>query len=147
MMKICKRGKSGFPWAVISLSPNAPDFAYQTSLQDWPHWVKLGLLDEVVVQVYWEDLASLKDELLSSKLQALKTSLPISVGLYTGPFLSPKSAQQLQKEIAAVRSTHYNGVSFFCWETTFWLFKGSPSDQVYQTFLKLFPAASKAPNS
>jgi len=111
MTKISTAVRAIRPSIAISLSPNAPDFAYQTSLQGWPHWVKLGLLDEGVVQVYREDLASLKDELLCNKLQSLKTSLPISVGLYTGPFLSPKSAQQLQKEIATVQSAHYNGVS------------------------------------
>ncbi len=146
MAKITKAVKAARPQAIVSLSPHPPNFAYQKYLQDWTRWVNLALVDEVIVQVYRQDLATLKAELYSSGFRTLlRQPVPISIGLYTGPILAAKQIQPLRQEVETVRATGYNGVSFFCWETTFWLFKGSPEKQVRQTFLKLFPVASKAP--
>lgn len=146
MSKIASTVKATRPQAIVSLSPHAPNFAYQKYLQDWTRWVKLGLVDEVIVQVYRQDLATLKAELYNSGFRPLlRQTVPISVGLYTGPILAAKQIQSLGNEVEAVRVAGYKGVSFFCWETTFWLFKGGSEKQVRQTFLKLFPAASKAP--
>ncbi|MEM1256361.1 MAG: family 10 glycosylhydrolase, partial [Cyanobacteria bacterium P01_H01_bin.21] len=44
------------PEVVISVSPNPPGFAYRNYLQDWIQWVNLGIVDEVVVQLYRDDL-------------------------------------------------------------------------------------------
>jgi uncharacterized lipoprotein YddW (UPF0748 family) len=145
MSKIAKAVKATRPQAVVSLSPNSPNFAYQRYLQDWPRWVKLGLVDEVIVQVYRQDLAALKSELYNGGFRTLRQFVPISIGLYTGPFLAPKQIQPLRREVEAVRTAGYSGLSFFCWETTLWLFKGSLDSQVWQAFLQLFPTVSKAP--
>lgn len=145
MMKITNAVKAARQEAIVSLSPHPPSFAYQKYLQDWTRWVELGLVDEVIVQIYRQDLTALNAELSNSKVRSLlRQTVPISVGLYTGSFLSAKQIQNLSHEVEAVRAAGYKGVSFFCWETTFWLFKGSPEKQVRQTFLKLFPAASES---
>lgn len=138
MSKIASSVKAVRPKAVVSLSPNSPDFAYNQSLQDWKSWVKLGLLDEVVVQVYRQDLAALKSELYNGGFRSPQKQVRVSIGLYTGPFLGAKSIQRLQKEVEAVRAANYHGVSFFSWETTLWLFKGSPDQEVEKVFVKLF---------
>lgn len=122
MAKIANAVKVARPQAIVSLSPNLPDFAYQKYLQDWTRWVKLGLVDEVIVQVYRQDLAALKSELSNGRLLALRKLVPLSIGLYTGPFLAAKQIQPLRREVEAVRTAGYSGLSFFCWETTFWLF-------------------------
>ena len=124
---------------VVSLSPNSPDFAYRNYLQDWRRWVELGLVDEVIVQVYRPNLADLESELDNGGFSHLRQKVPISIGLYTGPFLNSKPIQKLQTEVKAVQKANYNGVSFFCWETTFWFFKGGTTNQVQQTLIKLFP--------
>jgi uncharacterized lipoprotein YddW (UPF0748 family) len=145
MAKISKAVKATRQGAVVSLSPHPPNFAYHKYLQDWTRWVNLGLVDEVVVQVYRQDLAALKAQLYNGGFRPLlRQNVPITIGLYTGPFLAAKQIQSLGNEVEAVRVAGYKGVSFFCWETTFWLFKGSSEKQVRQTFLKLFPADSNA---
>jgi uncharacterized lipoprotein YddW (UPF0748 family) len=130
------------PQVVVSLSPNAADYAYRTTLQDWGLWVEQGLLDEVVVQVYRRDLAALRAELVNDRLHRRSAKVPISIGLYTGPFLGAKPIQRLQQEVETVRRADYAGVSFFSWETTLWLFKGGSTDQVKRSFFNLFPQAS-----
>jgi uncharacterized lipoprotein YddW (UPF0748 family) len=145
MSQITRAVKAARPEAIVSLSPNAPDFAYRKYLQDWTRWVKLGLVDEVIVQIYRPDLTSLNRELANNSLTGLQSSVRISVGLYTGPFLAAKPIQQIQQQVEAVRAAKYKGVSFFCWETTLWLFKHDSSAQVSRGLRKLFPALSKTP--
>ncbi len=124
MAKIHKAVKSVNPNAIVSLSPNTADYAYRKSLQDWTRWVKMGLLDEVIVQLYRPNLTSLQTELDDPGLQNVAKNIPLSVGLYTGPFNGAKAKKRIDQEVEAVRSAGYAGTSFFCWETTFWIFRG-----------------------
>jgi uncharacterized lipoprotein YddW (UPF0748 family) len=124
MARIHKAVKAENPKAIVSLSPNAPDYAYRKSLQDWTRWVKMGLVDEVIVQLYRPSLESLQTELENPTLKTMAQKVPVAVGLYTGPFKNAKPSKQLEKEVDAVRSAGYAGTSFFCWETTFWIFRG-----------------------
>ncbi|WP_036487370.1 glycoside hydrolase family 10 protein [Myxosarcina sp. GI1] len=137
MTQLVKKVRAANDKAVISLSPNLPDFAYQKYLQNWSRWVELDLLDEVIVQVY-RPTNKLAGELNNNSLSYLKQKTPIAIGLYTGPFHSPKTSEQIQREVEIVRNAAYNGVSFFCWETTLWLFKSSSATSIEQTFQHLF---------
>jgi uncharacterized lipoprotein YddW (UPF0748 family) len=138
MAKISQSARAENPDIIISLSPNSLSFAYNKYLQDWDKWVDLGLLDEVILQVYREDLAAMRNELNNQELQNIKDKLPIAIGLYTGSFLSPKSFQKLQQEIQTVQKSDYAGVSFFSWETTFWFFKGGSEQQLENCLRKVF---------
>ncbi|MBF2065718.1 MAG: family 10 glycosylhydrolase [Calothrix sp. C42_A2020_038] len=138
MAKINKEVKAVRKDAVISLSPNSPNFAYNKYLQDWRRWANTGLLDEVIVQVYREDLAAIKSELNNNDLLSINNKIPIAIGLYTGPFLKAKSVERLKQEIKIVQKSPYKGVSFFSWETTLWFLKKSSHHQVEQTFRQLF---------
>lgn len=129
MTKISQAVKVEKPQLIISLSPNSLDFAYKNYLQDWGRWVKSGLLDEVVVQIYRNDIQAIQNELNNQQLLNIRSRVPTAIGLYTGPFLSPKPIQNIKQEIAVVKKTKYQGVSFFSWETTLWIFKGGSQRQ------------------
>ncbi|MEO1399869.1 MAG: family 10 glycosylhydrolase [Cyanobacteria bacterium J06635_1] len=126
------------PKAAISVSPNPPSFAYNKYLQDWPRWVELGLVDDVVVQVYRNDLKIFENDLYNSGFYDLRNQVPIAIGLYTGPFLNSKSIDRLNEEIQAVQAAGFRGVAFFCWETTLWVFKGGSAQEVWQTLVERF---------
>jgi len=96
------------------------------------------------VQVYRSQQSMLEAELAIDKLQQLRSRVPIAIGLYTGPMLEAKSVQHIRQQVNSVRQAKYAGVSFFCWETTFWWFKKSETDSVNQEFDRLFPQASRA---
>ena len=63
--------KARKPDLLLSLSPNYADFAYKLQIQDWRTWVKEGLVDEVVVQVYRPDVASFTAELDRPEFQEI----------------------------------------------------------------------------
>ncbi len=128
------------PEAIISVSPNPPGFAYRKYLQDWVHWVNLGIVDEVVVQLYRDDLNIFEQDLYNSGFHNLRNQIPIAIGLYTGPLKSAKEFNRTVDEISAVQQAGYRGVSFFSWETTFWILKKASDLEVKQTLLRLFQA-------
>ena len=56
MTDLVKTIKTINPDIIVSLSPNSHPFSYQNYLQDWKTWVRRGLIDELVLQVYRNDL-------------------------------------------------------------------------------------------
>lgn len=107
------------PGLLISLSPNYADFAYKLQLQDWRGWVKAGLVDEVVVQLYRPDLASFSAELNRPEFQ--KTTVPMAVALMAGQRQRPTDLSLLRAKVEAARQRGL-GVAFFhyapLWEAT-----------------------------
>lgn len=126
------------PEAIISVSPNPPGFAYRKYLQDWVNWVSLGIVDEVVVQLYRDDLAIFENDLYNSGFHNLRNQVPIAIGLYTGPMTEAKDFKRTVDEISAVQQAGYRGVAFFSWETTFWFMKKASDLEVRQTLERLF---------
>jgi uncharacterized lipoprotein YddW (UPF0748 family) len=107
------------PSLIFSLSPNYADFAYKLQLQDWRAWVRAGLVDEVVVQLYRPDLPSFAAELSRPEFQERR--VPMAVALMAGQRLRPTDQLLLQGKVAAVRQRGL-GVAFFhyapLWEAT-----------------------------
>ena len=126
------------PGVIVSVSPNPPGFAYRKYLQDWLEWVNLGIVDEVVVQLYRDDLSVFEKDLYNSGFYDLRSQIPIAIGLYTGPLGAAKDFNRTIDELSAVQQAGYGGVSFFSWETTFWLLKKSTDLEVKQTLLRFF---------
>ncbi|MEL6940545.1 MAG: family 10 glycosylhydrolase, partial [Cyanobacteria bacterium J06598_1] len=86
LKKINLAVKQARPSAAVSVSPNPPAFAYTKYLQDWRRWVDMGLVDEVVVQVYREDLTVFENDLYNIGFYDIRQQVPTAIGLYTGPF-------------------------------------------------------------
>ncbi len=107
------------PTLFLSLSPNYADFAYKLQLQDWRTWVKNGLVDEVVVQLYRPDLASFTAEL--SRLEFQEKKVPMAVAVMAGQRMRPTALTLLQGKVQAARQRGL-GVAFFhyapLWEAT-----------------------------
>ncbi|MGD1952741.1 MAG: glycoside hydrolase family 10 protein [Leptolyngbyaceae cyanobacterium] len=126
------------PGVIVSVSPNPPGFAYRKYLQDWLQWVNLGIVDEIVVQLYRDDLSVFEKDLYNSGFHDLRSQIPIAIGLYTGPLSAAKDFNRTIDEISAVQQAGYGGVAIFSWETTFWLLKRATDLEVKQTLLRLF---------
>ncbi len=134
------RIKAKCPTCTLSLSPNPAKFAYRFYLQDWVSWVKQGWLDEVVIQVYRDQLAQFEGELGKERLQAVRDRIPVSIGILTGTWRHPIAFEQIQTQVEISRDRHFSGVSFFYWETLWSYFTPESPRQRRQNFRRLLPA-------
>lgn len=138
MERIHKTVKSVKPNCLISLSPNSHKFAYKYYLQNWSTWIQRGWVDELVVQVYRDDLSSFISELIQPAVQMARRKIPVSIGITTGTGKRPVSITQIQQQVQAVRDRGFNGVSFFYWETLWSYITPESPQQRRRGFRELF---------
>ncbi|MFW6264330.1 MAG: glycoside hydrolase family 10 protein, partial [Cyanobacteriota bacterium] len=72
------------PNAVVALSPNPQEFAYDFYLQDWHRWERQGFIEELIVQVYRENMDDFLRELNHSSLQMAQGHIPVGIGVLAG---------------------------------------------------------------
>ncbi|MFM7323891.1 MAG: glycoside hydrolase family 10 protein, partial [Nodosilinea sp.] len=120
LILVNKLVKARRPQAVLSISPNPYPWSYQNYLQDWPTWVNLGLVDELVVQVYRSDQNRFIWEMTNPSLQAALARVPTSIGLLSGLQANPVRVEHLRDQIYALRDRRLAGMSFFFYESL-WL--------------------------
>lgn len=89
MQRVFQAVKSIKPNCLVSLSPNPYYFAYSAYLQDWLAWVQRGLVDELICQVYRNDLKAFQAELAQPALQIARRQIPVSIGILTGSWRQP----------------------------------------------------------
>ena len=105
------------PGAILSLSPNPYPFSYNRYLQDWPTWEASGLLDELVIQVYRNDMDRFIWELNKPATVTASRNIPTSIGLLSGLQGRPTDVTLLTDQLEAMRDRNYAGVSYFFYQT------------------------------
>ncbi|MGB3574204.1 MAG: family 10 glycosylhydrolase [Phormidesmis sp.] len=131
------RVKAVCPSCLFSLSPNPAKFAYRFHLQDWRAWVKNGWIDELVVQVYRDDLDKFESELAKDILQSTMDKIPVSIGILTGTWRRPIAFDQIKAQVISSRDHHFSGVTFFYWDTLWSYFTPESPQQRRQNFRAL----------
>ena len=134
--------KEHCPNCILSLSPNPAKFAYRFHLQDWRTWVENDWLDELVVQVYRDDLYQFEGELAKNTLQSAMDRIPVSIGILTGTWRRPISFEQIKEQVISSRDHHFSGVSFFYWDTLWSYFTPESPQQRRRNFRALLPEFS-----
>jgi uncharacterized lipoprotein YddW (UPF0748 family) len=117
MTKVAKAVRTIKPNCLISLSPNPKDFAYTKFLQDWYTWISLGFIDELIVQVYRDDINNFKRELERPELQVIRQKIPVAVGILAGLRVQNVDMRQIQGQVKTARESYLDGFSFFFYET------------------------------
>jgi uncharacterized lipoprotein YddW (UPF0748 family) len=117
MRKIHKSVRAIKPNCLISLSPNPREFAYRKHLQDWYNWIYLGFIDELIVQVYRDDINNFKVELERSELQEIRQKIPVAIGILTGLRIQNVDMRQIKGQVKIARELVFDGFSFFFYET------------------------------
>ena len=138
MTQIHQAVKTRRPNCLVTLAPNSQDYAYKTSLQDWRTWEKRGLVEEIVLQVYRDDLKSFKNELERPEIKAALSRVPISVGILAGLKKRHVPIKRIEQQVQAVRNGGFAGVSFFFYESL------RNRDAAFQT---LFPTPMSRSNT
>ena len=143
MAKIFQAVKAEKPDIVVSLSPNPQKFSYQNYLQDWLTWVQWGLVDELVLQVYRNDLGSFTRELSDPAVQFARSRIPVSIGISTGTMVNPMDMELIQQQVTSAREGNFSGVSFFYWESLWSYLTPEAPSRRRQGFQDLFELESK----
>lgn len=145
MAEIYQAVKNVKPYAKISLSPNSQAFAYKYYLQNWEDWLKKGLVDELILQVYRDDKSSFIYELSQPAVEFARSQIPVGVGISTGTLSDPVKIAQIQEQVQAVRDRHFSGISFFYWESLWGYIAPESPHKRRKTFEKMFDVKAARP--
>lgn len=138
MAKLNQSVKAVRPNLIFSVSPAPYDAAYKLHLQDWLDWVRLNIVDELIVQVYRPDVQSFTAKIARPEIQEAQQKIPTGIGIITGLRTRPVSIRQIQSQVRAAKQRGL-GVSFFYYES---LWDSAPESvaQRQAGFQALFPS-------
>jgi len=117
LLRLRRAMANACPAVRLSVSPNPQEFSRSSYLADWSAWVRQGLVDEVVVQIYRQNLAALERELRHPSLAEAARRVPVRIGLLAGLRSQPKDPALLKRELALVRQRGYRGIDLFFYES------------------------------
>ncbi len=137
MVQLNQAVKERKPNAIFSVSPNYYDFAYKLHLQDWLTWVRMNIVDELIVQVYRPNLDSFIQKISRPEMQEVQQLIPTGVGIMAGLRNNPVPIQQIKAQVRAVQERGL-GVAFFYLESL-WNYSSEPTAQRLAGLQSLFP--------
>ncbi|WP_324704665.1 glycoside hydrolase family 10 protein [Lyngbya sp. CCY1209] len=132
-----KAVKEKKPNVIFSVTPNPYHVAYDSHLQDWARWVRDDLVDELIVQVYRDEMDFFTAELNRPEVKAAQKKIPTAVGILTGLRNRPVPMPFIQSKVRAARDRNL-GVAFFFFESL-WEYAPEPVAERQSDFLNLFP--------
>jgi uncharacterized lipoprotein YddW (UPF0748 family) len=109
--------KSIRPDCIVSISPNPLGFSKSRYLVDWQQWCNLGLIDELVLQVYRDDLGAFERELRKTDVRSIKPKIPTLIGILTGLRTKPIATEMIQSQVNMTIANQFAGFSCFFYET------------------------------
>ena len=129
---------------LVSLAPNPQRISYEYFLADWQKWERLGLIEELVLQVYRNDLNVFTRELEYPEVKAAQRHIPVSIGILSGLKNRSIPISQIQTQVQKVRDRNFAGVSFFFYETL-WNISQETSLERQTRFQEIFPTPKAYP--
>lgn len=145
LQKVFIAVKARKPNCIISIAPNPQRVSYELYLADWEKWERIGLVEELVLQVYRNDLNVFIQELEYPEVQVAKKHIPVSIGILSGLKNRSVATAQIQNQVAASRERGFAGVSFFFYETLWNLSQEQPRSRQL-AFKNMFAEPVKRPN-
>ncbi|MCX7593549.1 MAG: family 10 glycosylhydrolase [Fischerella sp.] len=140
MVQLNQAVKAKKPGVIFSVSPNYYDFAYKFHLQDWLAWVRLNIVDELIVQVYRPNLQSFIAKISRPEIQEAQQKIPTGIGIMAGLRNNPVPIQQIKSQVRATQERGL-GVAFFYYESL-WNYAPEPVAERQSAFQALFPASA-----
>jgi len=145
LQKVFKAVKTRKPKCIISVAPNPQRVSYELFLADWEKWERQGLVEELVLQVYRNDLKVFIQELNYPEVKIAKKHIPVSIGILSGLKDRSVASAQIQSQVEASREQGFAGVSFFFYETLWNLSQEKPPIR-QSAFKSLFVQPKPRPN-
>lgn len=129
---------------IISVSPNPQEFSYNFFLADWERWERMGLVEDLVIQIYRDDLKRFNGELNRPEVEAARKHIPVSIGILSGLRGRHVPMEQIKTQVKNVRDRKFAGTSFFFYETL-WNISKEPAAQRQNEFRNLFSTPTVYP--
>lgn len=130
--------KARRPHSVLSVSPNPAEFAYRDSLQDWPRWREIGYVEELILQVYRNNVTSFRNTLRDREVQQARDHIPTGVGILSGLKNQPVPVSLIRRQVQVARDMDFAGVSFFFYDTLWNVAAGETEGDRSRTIQQLF---------
>ncbi|MBH8565970.1 glycoside hydrolase family 10 protein [Nostoc sp. CENA67] len=130
---------------LVSVAPNPQRISYSFFLADWQKWERMGLIEELVLQIYRDDLNVFLSELEYPEVKAAQKHIPVSIGIIAGLKNKSIPIAQIQTQVQKVRDRNFAGVSFFFYETL-WNLSQEPALKRQSSFQQIFPTPVAYPN-
>ncbi|MBL1208780.1 family 10 glycosylhydrolase [Geminocystis sp. GBBB08] len=118
---------------IISVSPNPQEFSKEEFLMDWGQWERKGLIEELIVQIYRNNMDSFNRELAQKDLQLAKDHIPSAIGILSGLKGRATDLNLINEQIKSTREKGFGGMAFFFYESL-WNF-GPETPQERQDYL------------
>ncbi|WP_245894148.1 glycoside hydrolase family 10 protein, partial [Chamaesiphon polymorphus] len=119
LQQIVRSIRSIRPNCIVSISPNPLSFSKSRYLVDWQQWCDLGLIDELVLQVYRDLLDAFNSEIVKSEVRSIKTKIPTLIGILTGLRTKPIATELIRSQVNTTIANRFDGYACFFYETLF----------------------------
>jgi uncharacterized lipoprotein YddW (UPF0748 family) len=116
MSRLSKAVKQRKPNVIFSVSPNYHDFAYRQQLQDWLSWVRQGFVDELLVQVYRDDLDDFLAQISRPEIVEVQGKISTAIAILSGLRNSNVPMSRVYSQAVNARNRGL-GVSFFYYKS------------------------------
>lgn len=105
------------PNLIISVSPNPQEFSLEQYLMDWAKWDQLNLIDELIVQLYRDNMVAFNREMTQPDLQKAKNHIPTAIGILSGLKGRSIPLDLIEQQVEGAVKNGYHGVAFFFYES------------------------------
>ncbi|MCS5701000.1 family 10 glycosylhydrolase [Cyanobium sp. FGCU-52] len=137
MDRLSRAVRSRRPGAIVSVSPNYYDHAYKLQLQDWRAWVRRGVADELLIQLYRPDVESFLPHLERAEVLESQRKIPVAIGIMAGQRNRPVATELMEAQAEAARDRQL-GVAFFYLESL-WIPGTDMGESRAAALRRLFP--------
>lgn len=144
MSQLFRAIKDTNPNALVSVSPNPQKFSLEAFLLDWKKWEQMGLIQELVLQVYRHNHKDFARELAQPELQQAKTHIPVAIGILAGLKGRPVPMHKIKTQVEITRKQGFAGVSFFFYESL-WEIADELPKQRQSGFQAMFSVPTQRP--
>jgi uncharacterized lipoprotein YddW (UPF0748 family) len=104
----------------ISISPNPLNFSRTRYLADWQKWHELGLIDELVLQVYRDRLGTFQLEINKPEVRSIQRQIPTLIAILTGLRTKSIDSEIIAAQIKSIADRQFAGYACFFYETIFY---------------------------
>jgi len=116
MVRLSKAVKQRKPNVIFSVSPNHYEFAYKQQLQDWLGWVRQNIVDELIVQVYRDDLDDFRAQVSRPEIVEAQNKISTGIGVLSGLRNSNVPMSRVYSQAIAAQERGL-GISFFYYKS------------------------------